>query len=815
MKVSIPARGHVVTDDPTVFYDDDLLVTKTEAWTAVEIPLQPFAFKSHMDRFSLAEATALALAAIKDGDLRIKVVRRPFSPDQWQYDTAEQVARTGRPSVFWADYLDASAQRAAQVQGTTKMVVLLRRLGQRGTIEQVSAAFRKGPVEPVGKRELQHWREEAVRFRQTLARGSLRTKSIDATTLRWLRRHALARGLSAPADRVVPARRSWGPTEIADEFGDIELTPTGLGVKVERRGGVVYTSTLVMSAFPVETEFPGSPPWLAYLDRIGDWTEADLVLTLRPPKAAKGDVMKRLRLAQDQEREAGADLPIEVQQVQQMARESEFSIIDRRMPTIYGWGRIHVDASTEAELANRVEYVIGAYAEAGSPRIDLAQPTGMAQVDLLTESIPGFGQRQKSWQQRWVVETVAASLPQAGSNLSHPSGFYAGYTTGQYLQAVHLDLHRAITRRTAHDVEGPGGFVFLGNQRAGKSSGFGMLIDYATTVGNTTVCIDFSGPLARMADLPRHEGRIQVLDLLKTGGGVLDTMSSAVIPGDARTNVRVRQARMHLTRDTVTLIAWRYLKEHDDAVLALQDVIGEVATERDPRLATVIDRLLGMKSNPAAVGLAKHLLFELGTEDADALLGHGEAVQYEDDPITRIITAPGLALPRPGKPKDDWMPAEALGAALFSVAGYLGRRLLWELPSSMLKFLLVDEAHIALGTEAGRHVIESSLRDGPKHGVVVGLATHNTVDLGDERIVNALANKFAFRSTAEEELTNVLRICGIEDTTANRNEIRGLRNGECIAVLDDDTRDRFQWDLFRGDLKTTLNTTPSGVVIPV
>jgi len=813
MKFEIPTRPYVVVDDTTRHYDDDVLITKTQAWTGVEIPLRPYAFRSWEDRYSLGLASTLSLAALREGDIRIKVVRRAFDPSAWKYATDQRVRRVGSPSPFWEGHLDNAARRAAQVQGTTKSVVLLRALGTRGSADQMGDVLHG--ARGVSKGELARWAEQAERFRQTLARGALEGRPVDATTMRYLRRHALTRGLNAAPDTVT-GRRSWGPTEIRDEFADVEITPLPRGVRVDSPQGTVYTATLVASAFPVETTFPGTPPWLAHLDRIGDFVEADLVVSLKAPAKAKADVMKRLRLAQDQERDAGADLPLEVAQVQAMAREHEFSITDRRMPTAYGWGRIHVDASSERELADRVAYVIGTYAEAGSPRIDLTLPTGMAQVDLLLEGIPGWKIKHRSWQQRWLLETVACALPQAGSNLSHPSGFYAGYTTGQYLQAVTLDLHRAITRRSANDVEGPGGFVCLGNQRAGKSGAFGQIIDYATTVGHPTVVIDFSGPLGRLKALPRLSDRVEVLDVLKTGGGVLDTMSGAIIPGDARTNVKVRQARMHLTRDTLSLVAWRYLNDHSDAMLALMDVIGQVATERDPRLAKVVERLAGMKSNKAAQGLAQHLLFELGTEDADALLGSGSAVAYEDDPVTRIVVAPGIALPQPGQVKDDWMPAEALGAALFGVTGYLAHRLLWELPPHLLKFLLVDEAHIAMSTESGRGIITSALRDGPKHGVAVGLATHNTVDLGDERIINALANKFAFRSTAEAELERLCRILGIEDTDANRRELRTLRNGECIAVLDDDTRDRMQWDQQADPaLAELLKTTPSGVAVPV
>ena len=108
-------------------------------------------------------------------------------------------------------------------------------------------------------------------------------------------------------------------------------------------------------------------------------------------------------------------------------------------------------------------------------------------------------------------------------------------------------------------------------------------------------------------------------------------------------------------------------------------------------------------------------------------------------------------------------------------------------------------------------MIEQALRDGPKHGVVVGLATHNAVDLSDERITNALATKMLFRSTAEAELAAAIRVAGLEDTPSVRSQIRGLRNGECVLVTHEDVRDRVQWDLFDGELAEALNTTPRGV----
>jgi hypothetical protein len=412
--------------------------------------------------------------------------------------------------------------------------------------------------------------------------------------------------------------------------------------------------------------------------------------------------------------------------------------------------------------------------------------------------------RHKSWKQRWTCDTVACSLPQAGSNLGHTTGLYVGPTTGRYVQAATLDPHHGITRRSSTDVEGPGGMVLLGAQRAGKSSALGTIVSDATERGYTSILIDFSGPLARLADMRRHRGRIQVLDLVKMGGGVLDPMSGSVIPGDPQHDRRVREARKHLTRNTLHLLAHRQLAASPEAESEMLRAITEEAEAHRPSLRGVIERLRH-SSNMDAGALAEHLLFELSGQDADLLFGEGGEITGE--PVTRIITAPGLPLPPVGTPIDQWMPSQALGAATFGIAAALAHRLLWDLPPHQLKYLLVDEAHIAMGTEAGRRVIEQALRDGPKHGVVVGLATHNAVDLADERIINALGTKMLSRSTADTELERAIRVAGLEDTPSVRRQIRSLRNGECVLVLDNGVRDRVQWDLWDPALAATLNTT--------
>ena len=808
----VPGRPLAVVDDVTLFYDDDVLVTWDRAFTAVEVPLVPYGFLPRDEKVALGWRSTLALAALGSGGVDVKVARRPFSPGSWVSRTDERVREVGVPGSAWEGHLKAQAARMEQVQAASKHVVVLRELGRRSVAAQWASRTARGPVPRVGSRELEHWRRLAVAAREGLAR-SLGARPVDAPTLQWVRRHALLRGLTPPRPSAT-GRRAWGRGEVVDEFADVELTPLARGVRVDSPLGSAFTATLVTSAFPQRAQHPDSPPWLAHLDWVGAWAEADLRATLVPPRTAARDVLRRQRLAQDQRREAAevaADLPLETERLYDLARDLEDAIPQRRLPLVYGWGRVRVDAGSEDELAERCARVTERFADENSPHVDLSLPSGMAQVDLLVEGVPGQPVKHKSWRQRWTVEAVGCSLPHAGSNLAHSTGMYVGPTTGRYVQAATLDVHHGITRRAASDVEGPGGCVLLGNQRAGKSSALGRIIDDATLRGYTTVAVDFSGPLARLASLPRYDGRMQVLNLMDAGGGVLDPMSPAVIPGDAQRDRRVREQRKHLTRDVLTLLAWKQLAQSAEAETEMLRAISEVATVTRPSMMEVVERL-GRTRNAAAQGLAEHLRFELSGDLAEAMSGDGGSVDGPDgeEPTTRLIIAPGLPLPSAGVPVESWTPSEALGSAMFSVAAHLAHRLLWDLPPHHLKLLVVDEAHIAMNTEAGRRVVEKSLRDGPKHGCAVLLATHNAVDLADERIVNALGTKMLFRSTADTELERAIRVAGLEDTPTLRRQIRGLRNGECILRTDDGVTDRVQWDRYDPELAEVLNTTPSG-----
>lgn len=830
----------------TLQYDHETLLTRQGGWTVMEVPTQPYAFTSDEQRRDLGWLSTLSLAALKAGRVTLKQVHVPTDVMARAEALDAHVRATGQPAVGWDEYLAGQTEQALRAAPTTKRVFAVAALGPRAITEQLAWRTESGqeqvrwwerrpqPLAPVSERERERFAQLARVPRQVLASGGYRARPVGVETVRALRRHAASRAVDV--ELTASRKQLWTPRDVVDEFADLEYRVGPKWVRVEGPDGSRYTTTLVCWGFPSTMLFPKVQPWLGYLDSLPDGirAESDLVLDLVPMEKARSQIKQRQRAASDQRNDAaraGADLPREVSEMLQLGHELDFVLPQRRLPLAYGWARIRLDAGSPGELDEMVGEVERHMA--GGPRIDVARPKGWAQLGLLWEGVIGEPVKVKSYKQRWMLETAACSLQHSGSELGHEFGAFRGRATGREPRAVHIDLHHAITRRSASDVEQPGGFACLGAQRSGKSSAFAQIIDDAMEAGTVNLTIDPSRRLREVYLL--HEGADD-FDLVSKGGGIIDPLGPLLIPlpaeavpnfeglttqaARARETARARLAgaevireRAVLARETLSTIAWKQIAAAPDIEGTLLNTINRVAASAEPSLAEVVLALKRSKIR-AVKNLGDVLAFDVGLDSgAGALFGHGASADdlVGQQVIGRVLSMHGLKLPRAGRPVGEWTSEERLGAATFGCAAHLGRRLLFGMNPNLLKLFLVDEAHVPLGTDAGRGVIESTLRDGPKHGVVTGLATHNAADLMDEKIMAAVAMWFLFRTKSAREMAASFEAAGIPDTRANREQRAGLMNGECIAKLDTDVTDRFQWELWRPGLAEAAKTTSTGL----
>lgn len=831
-------------DDPTLRYDSDTLITKTDARTMVRIPTQPITFTSMDARRDLGWLTTMSLAAMREGSLVIRSMHIPVDPAENARLLDQQVKKQGGVvSSTWRENLIGQQKRARAVAPTRKVVYLEAVLGVRNIIDQYKKA--PEPFAAVSKKEAAKWAGKSVLMRDRLARGGFRAEPVDADELSWIRRRAMCRVTATDGAYAAPRKAVWQREDVADEFAD--STPT-LGPNYIRiltpSGHTRFVATFVVSAMPTRMLFPSVDPWLAHLDRLpGFNVDSDLVLTLVPAAKAGKEMKTRTAVATDQRNEAAkanADLPIEVDEIFKLARELEYAIPSRQIPSAYGWARIRVEADSPAQLRERFEKVREHMKAIGSTGIDVAWPGGVAQAHLWAEGCPGAPiapPRHSSWKQRWMLETVGCSLPHAGSTFGHRGGAYRGWTTGQQKRAAYINFHHAITDQGDGSVETSGGFAPLGSPRAGKSGAFGSIIDEATEAGMPSVTLEPPGRLCKLAELERHAGRIDAFDLLEVGGGAVDPMGPSLIPDpilvlpldgsdqarmhadaiNARALNVVRIERQKLTMETVSTVAWNLLHGADNPSADLTVAIRRVSRSNngESSMGALIEDLKSNQAEKRVRDLGNYLDFYLMNDDdaGNSIAGNGSLTELplSRTAIARIISFKNLVLPN-GQKKDPgkWQPEEQLSAAVFGCGTYLARRLLLQMDPNILKFLMVDEAHVLFPVPAGYRVIDEALRHGPKNGIATGLATHNAVDLADAQIRDKISTWLLFRTRSAEEMAVSHAAAGLQDTKANREIRRNLRNGECIAVLDTGDVDRMQWDQWKPGLAEKLNTTPSG-----
>lgn len=849
MNQTIMSRPVPFGADPTLQYDSETLLTTRGGFTVMEVPTIPYAFRSAKERVQAGWTATLSLAAL-EGRVVIKQVRTPTDPSPSTAELDRRVRAAGDPAEGWPGYLQGQMDREELWTPLSKRVFVVAALGARSVPDQVAWRQEPGqvpvrwwerrpqPLAPVTERERERFAGLAGPVRHSLSTGGYRARPVTVADVAGLRSQAASR-VPGWVGAGVDTHGRWDRRDVVDEFGEIRYRVGPRWVQVSSPGGTRYTTTLVCWGFPQEMTFPDVQPWLGHLDSLpsGVQVETDLVLDLVPVDKARAHIRRQQRGAVEQRGEAhraGVDLPHEVAEMVTLGQTLDYALPRRRLPVAYGWARIRVDADSVADLDAAVVEV---ERHMRPTLIGVVRPVGRAQLDLLREGVPGVPVSFKSWRQRWMLETAACSLQHAGSGLGHKVGSVRGLTTGRERRVVKIDLHHAITRRTAQDVEQSGGVGFFGAPRSGKSSAFAQIIDDAMLAGTRNLTLD---PSRRLQAVYGLHDRVQALDPVQTGGGLVDPLgrflipmpASAVVSGEALegcrnaaerkaledaaglVRARVLQERQTLERQTLSAIAWRQLVADPGVEGALLDAIRRVAGSAEPSSAAVVDQLK-RSTTKAVKNMGTVLAFDVEGGQGGAVFGTGAdagalAGVQDTEIVGRIMSLFGVQLPKAGLPVADWESHHRLGAATFGCAAHMARRLMMDGDPSRLKLLLIDEAHVLAAMDSGRAAIDDSLRLGPKEGVVTALATHNATDLS-EKTLAAIAMFFLFRTQSVEEMRTSHAAAGIPDTDTNRGIRAGLKNGECIAKLDTGVTDRMQWQLWRPGLEEAANTTAGRV----
>ena len=119
----------------------------------------------------------------------------------------------------------------------------------------------------------------------------------------------------------------------------------------------------------------------------------------------------------------------------------------------------------------------------------------------------------------------------------------------------------------------------------------------------------------------------------------------------------------------------------------------------------------------------------------------------------------GMALPRPGSPREEWTDGESLAVELLNLASWLTQRTIYTADRNLRKGVALDETHFLSQIPTGKVLIDRLARDSRKFNVRALFASQLAGDLlrvpGFASLVNAV---FVGRTDDEEAQAEALRL---------------------------------------------------------
>jgi hypothetical protein len=608
---------------------------------------------------------------------------------------------------------------------------------------------------------------------RALAASALQAARVDPDTLRWLVQRPFWRGVAAAPP----------PGESDDLIGSA-LFNGRREVQLQQPTGRAHVAFLAVSRFPDLMNHPGSE-WLYHCDVMGFPVEAWVRFRLVPPHRASADAARKLAEASDQARHiaaTSADLPLALVDTTQRARELEYAVTKEGVPLVYGWPRFAVAADTAEELDGRVRELIEAYRDLG---IELVRPSG-DQLSLFYEGLPGDRVRLRSYEQRQALVTLCGGMFTATTQLGDATGPYIGETTGRSRAPVFFDPLAAAQRNL------PTAVAISGQPGAGKTHLAQLLLYQLSLRGGWGLIIDPKDEAGGLAGLPGMDG-VNVLRIGDDHAGMLDPFAVAK---DAAHGAL-------LAADVLRMLIPGELNAEQEAVL-LDAARAESAVVR-PCLQGVVKRL--RKAGTAAEHLAATIAAVSQLPLARTCFGTRWQPSLEAEGRLTVVQMQGLSVPDAGTPTADYTLSDRLSVAvMYLVAVFAGR--LADTSRAQAKAIVIDEAWALTASRQGRALIQRLARTGRSKNTAVVLVSQNAGDFLGPEVQNNFSAKFAFRSTAEQELHDVCRLLAIDPTGDHVQTLRTLGNGECVFADADGRVGTLQVDLVMPALAAAFDTTP-------
>jgi len=532
----------------------------------------------------------------------------------------------------------------------------------------------------------------------------------------------------------------------------------------EREGHVAF---LTISSVPYELEFPGEE-WIYAIQSLDFPVEVSVRTETLDNQKALTAVRNKQKELKDQDRharETGNDTGLNVLEGRQEAHELEAHLQKSRMPLIKTSIILAVSAEDEDELKRRCDTVKGLYQDM---MFQVEQPYG-DQWLAFNEFLPGAKRYVKDYVHFMEPATVAGSMFGATKQLGDQQGFFIG-STGILDQPVYIMPNRAAqgirgTKTNALSA------AFLGSLGGGKSFSSNLITYLSVLSGGKALVVDPKGERGNWdRDLYDLDGQVNIISLssLEEDRGRLDPFSIHQDRKEAET----------LALDILTFLTGVRIND-SERFPKLTAAVREVSEGERPCLSRVVNVLLE-NGDQQARHLGEHIRSFSELSFAPLLFGdgnHERAISLEN--ALNVLQIQHLELPAPDTEQEKYSLSEMLSVAMMLPISSFALKFIHS-DRRIFKVVLLDEAWAVLNTSQGSHLAARLVRAGRSMNAGIYFVTQNAGDLLDEKMKNLIGMKFAFRSTDQNEIQNVLSLLNLKDTEYNASTLRELENGQCL-----------------------------------
>src|SRR5260370_27705855 len=236
--------------------------------------------------------------------------------------------------------------------------------------------------------------------------------------------------------------------------------------------------------------------------------------------------------------------------------------------------------------------------------------------------------------------------------------------------------------------------------------------------------------------------------------------------------------------------------------------VGEVAASEEPSLGKVLTHL-EVSQDPASVNLGAVLRSMSEMRLARLCFAPSGGERIDAAGWTTVFTLAGLTLPDTAVQRDDYSYEQRLSVALLYLVSQFARRLLNGMDRRLPKAIFLDEAWAITSTPQGAKLIPEVSRMGRSRNTALILVSQNAGDLLNEQVTNCISGVFAFPSSEQTEVANVMALLGAEPSADHQAVLRGLGNAECIFRDLEGRVGRIGIDLISEDMRRWLDTNPT------